>query len=112
MASGANTVNTGPKRVDQNMYKELAQQQEAKAQQQIQSQANTFGTSLVPSAKSQEASSGQQHPSINGDGSTNTKPNMPAKKKGGDGGAPNWRLGKFHNDNDEDNYLNEQGQIE
>ena len=34
---------------------------------------------------------------------------MPAKKKGD---APNWRIGKFHNDNDEDNYLNEQGQIE
>jgi hypothetical protein len=32
MASGTTTVNTGPKRVDQNMYKELAAQQEAKAQ--------------------------------------------------------------------------------
>lgn len=31
---------------------------------------------------------------------------MPARKKV-DNSAPNWRIGKFHDDKDEDNYLNE-----
>ena len=56
MSQGANVAATqGPKKVDQNMYKELAEKQTAKAQMQIQSQANTFGTSLIPSAKTQES---------------------------------------------------------
>ena len=42
------------------MYKELAEKQTAKAQMQIQSQANTFGTSLIPSAKNQDPQGGNQ----------------------------------------------------
>lgn len=50
MASGAGEK-VGPKRVDANQYKELQEQQTAKAQQIIQSQANTFAASMTPSSK-------------------------------------------------------------
>lgn len=36
---------------------------------------------------------------------------MPPKKKQ-DNNAPNWRMGKFHNDAEDDLYLNEQGTYE
>jgi len=38
------------------------------------------------------------------------KEQAPPKKAGA--GGPNWRLGKFHDDNDEDQYLTEQQSIE
>ena len=56
MASG--TGGHGPKKVDTNQYKELQEQQTAKAQQIIQSQATTSASSQAPSTKMNEASSG------------------------------------------------------
>lgn len=101
MASGTTNTNTGPKRVDKNMYQELTDQQSAKAQQQIQSQANTFGTSLVPSAKNQDAH--QNTADVNFGQKFGQGP--PPKKA--DSNVPNWRMGKFNAANDEDNYMYE-----
>lgn len=87
------------------MYKELAEKQTAKAQQQIQSQANTFGTSLIPSAKNQDPQGANQMKEAN----FNQRFGSQQKKR--DDNAPNWRMGRF-NDHEEDSYLAEQMQIE
>ena len=67
------------------------------------SQANTFSTGLNPSSNGTKVLSGE----INSGSSVSQLDKFSSKPDSG----PNWRMGKFHDDKDEDQYYTEQGNV-
>ena len=101
MAAG-NNADKSARRVDANKYKELQAQQTEKAQQIIQSSSKPTSNAKITYEEYVSSGAGAQ---AKPQGQVNQ-----GKKKVESG--QNWRMGKFHDDADDNQYFSEQAHVD